>query len=248
MRLQDRVAMVTGAGGGIGRATALRLAAEGARVVALDWSEQAAAETAREMREAGGRALGVVADVSSRADVQAAVDRALAEFGRLDILVNNAAINRDAMMYKMTDEQFDQVVAINLKGSWLCAQIASVPMVQQKWGRIINTSSVGIRGNIGQTNYAAAKAGIVGLTRTMALELARYGITVNAVAPGCTDTAMTAGMPPHIKEATLKAIPLGRIAQPSDIAGVHAFLASDDAAYITGQLLWCDGGFSIGLL
>lgn len=248
MRLQNKVAMITGAGRGIGRATALRLAAEGARIVALDWSMDLAAETAEAVRGQGGEALAVTADVSQRDQVQAAVQQALSKFDRLDILVNNAAVTRDAMMYKMTDEQWDQVIGINLKGSWLCAQIAAVPMVQQKWGRIIHTSSVGIRGNIGQTNYAAAKSGIVGLTRTMALELARYGITVNAVAPGATETPMTAAIPADLKAATLKAIPLGRMAQPEDIAAMHAFLASDDAAYVTGQLLWCDGGFSIGLL
>jgi NAD(P)-dependent dehydrogenase (short-subunit alcohol dehydrogenase family) len=191
--------------------------------------------------------MAVAADVTRRHDVEAMVKHVVDELGRLDILINNAGINRDAMSHKMTEEQWDQVLTVNLKGTFLCAQAALVPMRERGWGRIINTSSIGALGNIGQANYAASKAGVIGLTRTLALEAARYGITVNCVAPGPVMTRMLAGVPDAIREKITAKVPLGRIARPAEIAGVHAFLASDDAAFITGQVLFVDGGMSVGV-
>jgi 3-oxoacyl-[acyl-carrier protein] reductase len=175
------------------------------------------------------------------------VNRVVGEFGRLDVLVNNAGVNRDAMSHKMTEEQWDQVLAVNLKGTFLCAQAVLAGMRERGWGRVINTSSVGSLGNIGQANYAASKAGVIGLTRTLALEYAKYGITVNCVAPGPVMTRMLAGVPEAIREKIVAKVPIGRIARPEEIAAVHAFLASEDAAFITGQVLFVDGGMSVGV-
>ena len=195
MRLEGRVALVTGAGGGIGEATARRFAREGAVVVVNDVDVELARPVATELQKGGGLALVVAADVTKRTDVEAMVTRVVGEFGRLDVLVNNAGINRDAMSHKMTEEQWDQVLAVNLKGTFLCAQAALPRMRERGWGRVINTSSIGSLGNIGQANYAASKAGVIGLTRTLALEYAKYGITVNCVAPGPVMTRMLAGVP-----------------------------------------------------
>lgn len=255
MRLQDKVAIVTGGGSGIGRATSLRFAAEGARVVVADINFAAASAVADEARLAGGQAIPIEINVADRASVEGLVERTLAEYGRLDILINNAGINRDALFVrvkdgeikKMSDEQWDAVIAVNLKGTFLCSQAAAVPMIRQNYGRIVNTSSIGALGNIGQANYAASKAGVIGLTRTLALELARYNITVNCVAPGATRTPMTAGIPDNLREALIQKIPLRRMAEPEEIANLHLFLASDEAAYITGQVIFCDGGISVGI-
>jgi NAD(P)-dependent dehydrogenase (short-subunit alcohol dehydrogenase family) len=247
MRLEGRVALVTGAGGGIGAATARRFAREGATVVVNDVDLELARPLVTELQKEGARALSIAADVTARTDVEAMVDHVVGEFGRLDVLVNNAGVNRDAMSHKMTEEQWDQVLAVNLKGTFLCAQAVLAGMRERGWGRVINTSSVGSLGNIGQANYAASKAGVIGLTRTLALEYAKYGITVNCVAPGPVMTRMLAGVPEAIREKIVAKVPIGRIARPEEIAAVHAFLASEDAAFITGQVLFVDGGMSVGV-
>jgi NAD(P)-dependent dehydrogenase (short-subunit alcohol dehydrogenase family) len=247
MRLEGRVALVTGAGGGIGAATARRFAREGATVVVNDVDLELARPLVTELQKEGARALSIAADVTARADVEAMVDHVVGEFGRLDVLVNNAGVNRDAMSHKMTEEQWDQVLAVNLKGTFLCAQAVLAGMRERGWGRVINTSSVASLENIGQANYAASKAGVIGLTRTLALEYAKYGITVNCVAPGPVMTRMLAGVPEAIREKIVAKVPVGRIARPEEIAAVHAFLASEDAAFITGQVLFVDGGMSVGV-
>ncbi len=248
MKLQDRVALVTGGGNGIGRATALRLAKEGARVVVGDINEEAAQKVAGDINEEGGEASIAILNVADWAAADAAVRTILDRYGRLDILINNAGIFRDAFAHKLTEEMWDQVVDINLKGTFNMARAVYGPMSQQKFGRIVNTASLAIRGNIGQSNYVASKAGIVGLTRTLALEYARHNITVNCVSPGVTQTQMYWAVPEKVREGLVNRIPLKRVASPDDLAALHAFLCSDDAAYITGQTIACDGGITIGLM
>ena len=255
MRLKDRVAWITGAGSGIGRATALRFASEGAAVVVGDVEQAAVDETVAQITAAGGKATGVVGDVAKRDDTQRMADTALQTYGRLDILINNAGINRDGLAVKvkedevswMGDDKWDPVLEVNLKGTFLCAQAAAVPMIRQRSGRVVNTSSIGALGNVGQANYAASKAGVIGLTKTLALEWARFSITVNCIAPGATRTRMTAGIPDKLMEGLLAKIPLNRLAEPEEIAAAHLFLASDEAQYITGQVLFVDGGISVGV-
>jgi NAD(P)-dependent dehydrogenase (short-subunit alcohol dehydrogenase family) len=247
MRLQGKVALVTGAASGIGAATAKRFAREGALVVVNDAKAEGVEAVAAELRAAGAKAVVAVGDVSKKADCERMVGEAVRTFGRLDILINNAGINRDAMAAKMTEEQWDAVLAVNLKGTFLCAQAALPGMRERAWGRVVNTSSIGSLGNIGQANYAASKAGVIGLTKTLALEYARHGVTVNAVAPGPVMTAMLAGVPDPIKEKIIAQVPVGRIAAPDEIASVHVFLASDEAAFITGQVIFVDGGMSVGI-
>lgn len=254
MKFENKVALITGGGSGIGRATALRFALEGAQVLISDVEEPGAQQVIAEIEHAGGHAALVTGNVADRADAERMVQAALQKFGRLDILINNAGITRDALTVRvkdgqvrmMTDEQWDAVLDVNLKGTFLCAQAALVPMMQQKFGRVVNTASVGALGNIGQANYSASKAGVIGLTKTLALEYARYNITVNAVAPGAVKTRMTAPIPEKIMNDLIARIPLQRMAEPDDIAAVHTFLASDDAAYITGQVIWVDGGLTVG--
>jgi NAD(P)-dependent dehydrogenase (short-subunit alcohol dehydrogenase family) len=254
MLLQNDVAIITGAGNGIGRATAVRFAKEGAKVVLADVDEVGLAETQQLVEVAGGQATMVVGSVAARDDVQRMVDTAVTTYGKLSILINNAGITRDGLTTRlkegeplfMSDEKWDAVLAVNLKGSWLCCQLAAVPMIAAGYGRIVNTASIAALGNIGQANYAASKAGIIGLTKTLALEWARYGIAVNCVAPGGVNTNMTATIPEKIVENLLKGIPFGRFAEPEEIAAVHAFLASKEASYITGQTIFVDGGTSVG--
>jgi 3-oxoacyl-[acyl-carrier protein] reductase len=254
MRLRDKAVLITGGGSGIGRATALRFAQEGARVVVSDLDEAGVTETAKLIGEAGGQVVVVVGSVAARADAQQMVDTTTRTYGRLDILINNAGITRDALTVRvkdgdvriMTDEQWDAVLTVNLKGTWLMAQLAAVPMIKQKYGRIVNTASVGAQGNIGQANYSASKAGVIGLTRTLALEWARFSIAVNCVAPGGVKTRMTATIPDSVMATLLERIPLKRMAEPDEIAAVHVFLASDEASYITGQVIWVDGGLTVG--
>ncbi|MCP4424501.1 MAG: SDR family oxidoreductase [Chloroflexi bacterium] len=252
MLFEKKVALITGAGQGIGRATAVRFAQEGAKLVIADVDETALAETKATCE--GADVTVVVGSVASREDVQKMVDAAVDGYGRLDILINNAGITRDGITVRikedtprlMSDEKWDAVLDVNLKGTWLCSQIAAIPMIKQGYGRIVNTASVSVLGHFGQANYSASKAGIVGMSKTMALELARYGINVNCVAPGATKTRMTAAIPEKIMPGLLKKIPMGRMAEPSEIAAVHAFLASDQASFITGQVIFADGGQTTG--
>ncbi len=252
MSLKNKVALITGAGNGIGRATAVYFANDGAKIVIPDVDEAGLEET----RQACGDAEGSIAvgSVSSREDVERMVETAVSNYGRLDILINNAGITRDGITARikedaprfMSDEKWDAVLDVNLKGTWLCSQIAAIPMIKQGYGRIVNTASVSVLGHFGQANYSASKAGVVGMSKTLALELARYGINVNCVAPGATKTRMTAAIPDKIMTGLLQKIPLGRMADPSEIAAVHAFLASENASFITGQVIFADGGQTTG--
>ncbi|MBI4589409.1 MAG: 3-oxoacyl-ACP reductase FabG [Candidatus Rokubacteria bacterium] len=247
MRLNGKVALVTGAASGIGEATARRFAREGAQVAVNDANAAGVKKVADDILGAGGKALALAGDVTRKDEVLQMVTQVATAWGRVDILINNAGINRDAMAAKMTEEQWDQVLDVNLKGTFLCAQAVLPGMRERGSGRVVNTSSIGALGNIGQANYAASKAGVIGLTKTLALEYAKYGVTVNCVAPGATMTAMLAGVPEKIKEQIVAKIPLGRIASPEEIANVHCFLASDEAAFITGQVIFVDGGMSVGI-
>ncbi len=248
MRLENRVALVTGAGRGIGAATARRLASEGAAVTVADIDADVADEVAGEIRAQGGRALGMSCDVSRSADVAALVKRTVEEFGKLDILVTCAGLIRDNLVHKMTEEDWDLVIDTHLKGSFLCAQAAQAVMVKQHFGRIVLISSTSALGNRGQANYSAAKMGIQGLARTLALELGRYEITVNVVAPGFIETRMTeataARMGVSFEQLTqgfAATNPIARTGKPDDVAGAISFFASDDAAYVTGQTLYVRG-------
>lgn len=244
MLLDGKTALVTGASRGIGRAIALRLAAEGANI-AINYAGNTAKaeETKAAIEAAGGKAVLFQADVSDSAQVEQMVASVLETFGSLDILVNNAGITRDGLLMRMKEEDFDAVLDTNLKGIFHVTKAVTKIMMKQRSGRIVNMASVvGIIGNAGQTNYAAAKAGVIGFTKSAARELAARGITVNAVAPGFIATDMTAAMPEKAKEATLAAIPLRRMGTPEDVANAVLFLVSDQAAYITGQVVKVDGG------
>jgi 3-oxoacyl-[acyl-carrier protein] reductase len=242
--LQGKAALVTGASRGIGRAIAIALAEAGADVaVNYAGSEQAAEETVRRIEELGRRAFKVKADVSSSAQAEEMVKQVIDRFGKIDILVNNAGITRDNLLMRMKEEEFDEVIATNLKGVFNCIKAVSRPMMKQRSGKIINISSVvGVLGNAGQANYVAAKAGVIGLTKTAAKELAPRNISVNAVAPGFIESDMTAKLPEELREQYLRAIPMARLGQPEEVARVVRFLASDDSAYMTGQTLHVDGG------
>ena len=243
-RLDGRVSLVTGASRGIGRAIARALAVEGAIVFAGARDEARLADVVRECGEAGGKAVALALDVADRASVDAALAKILEAHGRLDHLVNNAGITRDNLLLRMKKDEWDQVIATNLTGTYLCTQAALKPMLKQRSGRIVNvTSVVGVTGNAGQANYAASKAGIIGFTKAVAREVASRSITVNAVAPGFIDTDMTAALGDKARESLTASIPLGRVGRPEDIANAVAFLVSDAAAYITGQVLGVDGGF-----
>ncbi|MCX6828727.1 MAG: 3-oxoacyl-[acyl-carrier-protein] reductase [candidate division Zixibacteria bacterium] len=243
MEFTGKTAIVTGSARGIGKAIAARLAASDARVVISDVLMDLAEETVREFHEKGYDALAVMANVTKQADVDNLVKTTLEKYQSIDILVNNAGITRDTLLVRMSEEDWDKVLAINLKGAFLATQAIARVMMKQRSGRIINISSVvGRMGNVGQANYAASKAGLIGLTKSAAKELAGRGITVNAVAPGFIATDMTDKLPQAARDAFLNNIPLKRAGTPEDIAAVVAFLASDDAAYITGQVLGVDGG------
>ena len=244
MNLTGKVALVTGASRGIGQATAIELAKAGADVVVnFIGNEAVAQETVEKIEALGRKAIKIKANVGDADDVQAMVDEAIATFGHIDILVNNAGITRDGLLIRMKDSDWDEVLNINLKGVYLVTKAVAKLMVKQRAGRIINMTSVsGVTGNVGQANYAAAKAGVIGFTKTCAKELAARGITVNAIAPGFIETAMTDVLPEKIKEGIAATVPLGRMGQPEEIAGVVTFLASDFASYITGQVLNVDGG------
>jgi len=246
LRLNDRVALITGAGRGIGEAIARRFAEEGSIVVISDVMEDNIKKLADELNAMGLRAMAIPVNVTKKNEVDAMVEKVVSTYGRLDILVNNAAVNKDALIRKMTEEQWDAVIDINLKGSFLCAKAAMGPMIEQKYGKINNTASIGALGNVGQANYAASKCGVIGLTKVLALELARYNVNVNCVAPGGTETAMTAGIPDGIRQKLIDAIPFKRFAKPVEVANMHLFFASDEASYITGQVIFVDGGDTIG--
>ena len=244
MLLDGKVALVTGASRGIGRAIAIRLASEGAKVAINYAGNTAKAEEVKaEIEKNGGEAILVQADISSTEAVDAMVEKVVEAFGQIDILVNNAGITRDGLLMRMKDEDFDAVINTNLKGVFYCTKLVSKLMMKKRSGRIINMASVvGLMGNAGQTNYAAAKAGVIGFSKSAAKELAARGITVNMVAPGFIDTDMTAAMTDKAKEMTLTGIPLNRMGTPEDVANAVAFLVSDNASYITGQVINVDGG------
>ena len=242
--LKGKTAVVTGAARGIGRAIALKLASLGANVV-INYrsSSKEAEDLAKEIEAVGGKALTVQADVSSFEDAGRLIKEATDKFGSLDILVNNAGITRDALLLRMKESDFDSVINTNLKGAFNCIKHASAVMLKQKSGKIVNISSViGLIGNAGQLNYAAAKAGVIGMTKSAAKELASRGITVNAIAPGYIETDMTEVLPEKVKEGILQNVPLKRIGKPEDVANLTAFLVSSSADYITGQVINVDGG------
>jgi 3-oxoacyl-[acyl-carrier protein] reductase len=247
--LDGRVALVTGSARGIGAATAVRLARDGAKVAVMDLREGDCADTVETIRGAGGAALAVGCDVTRREQVEAAVTRTVEELGWLDILVNNAGVTRDNLLFKMTDDDWDTVIGTHLKGSFNCAKVAQRYMVERRWGKIVNLSSTSALGNRGQTNYATAKAGLQGMTRTLAIELGPFNVNVNAVAPGFIETAMTRAVAERLgveyeawKQERSQLIPLRRAGLPEDVANVIAFLCGDDAAYVSGQVIYIDGG------
>ncbi|MCK6625710.1 MAG: beta-ketoacyl-ACP reductase [Anaerolineae bacterium] len=247
MRLKDKVAIITGAGRGIGRATALRFAEEGARVVVADVDLDEAQSVADEIAAKDGRAVAVKVNVTDRASINAMVQTVLDHFGgRIDVLINNAGTIRDSQLVKMTEENFDLVININLKGVFNCTQAVVPTMIAQGSGVILSTSSlVAPYGNYGQTNYVASKAGVVGMTKVWARELGRKGIRVNAVAPGFIETRLTAGIPEKVVEKLVERISLGHFGQPVDIANAFVWLASDEARYVSGHVLAVDGGATL---
>lgn len=241
--LREKIAIVTGATRGIGFAIARRLAEEGVTVVVTSREQQRAEDAAARLRADGGAAIGLATVVHEAASAAAMAGRVLEQFGAIHILVNNAATVRDNLLLRMKTQDWDDVIQVNLGGVFHCTQAVSRTMLKQRAGRIINlTSIVGVIGNVGQANYAASKAGIIGFTKSVARELASRGITVNAVAPGLIETDMTSGLPQTVREAFIADTPLGRAGLPEDVAGVVAFLASDDGAFITGQVIHVDGG------
>ncbi|GAB3244178.1 beta-ketoacyl-ACP reductase [Chitinimonas naiadis] len=246
MRLSGKVTIITGAASGIGQATAMRFGKEGARVVVCDLNAAGIDAVVGEIVAAGGEAVGYVVNVTDKAQIAAMVSGVKAKWGRIDVLVNNAGIVADAQLSKMTDEQFDRVIDINLKGVYNCAKAVVDIMTEQGSGVILNASSVvGLYGNFGQTNYAAAKFGVIGFTKTWAKELGKKGIRSNAVCPGFVATPILQNMPEKVIQAMEDKVPMRRLAQPEEIASVYLFLASDDASYINGAVLSVDGGLVI---
>jgi 3-oxoacyl-[acyl-carrier protein] reductase len=242
--LKGKTAVVTGASRGIGRAIAIKLATLGVNIVVnYRSSYDAVQEVVKEIQALGARALAVQCDISSFKDVESMMKKSMEEFGSIDILVNNAGITKDGLLMRMKEEEFDSVIDINLKGAFNCTRHISAIMLKQRSGRIINISSVsGLTGNAGQVNYSSAKAGILGMTKAVAKELAGRGVTCNAVAPGYIQTDMTEGLSDKVKENIMNAIPLKRLGTPEDVANAVAFLASEEATYITGQVINVDGG------
>ena len=246
MRLKDKVAIITGSARGIGQATALKFAAEGARVVVCDLERTAVDEVVAQIIRAGGNAIGFTVDVMDKAGIAAMVKGVMDLHGRIDVLVNNAGIVADAMLRKMSDEQFERVIDINLKGTYNCARAVVDIMIAQNAGVILNASSVvGIYGNFGQTNYAASKFGVIGMAKTWARELGRKGIRANAVCPGFVETTILKSIPAKVMQAMIDRVPLGRLAKPEEIANTYAFLASDEASYINGAVIEVSGGATV---
>ena len=247
MNFSEKTAVVTGGSRGLGRAICLELARGGANVVlCYAGNEAAASETVAACESLGARAVAIRCDVSKEDEVKALMDAALKTFGRIDILVNNAGITRDNLILRLTEQDFDAVLDTNLKSAFLCCKEAARRMVRQRYGRIVNLSSVvALRGNAGQTNYAASKAGLIGLTKSLARELAARNVTVNAVAPGFIDTDMTAVLPEAVRTGMTQGIPAGRAGQPEDVAQAVAFFAAEQSSYLTGQVLCVDGGMAM---
>jgi len=243
MRLKDKVAVVTGSAQGLGKAIVTDMVKEGAKVVIVDVNEEGALAVMDEIKEMGGEAIVVKCDVTDRIQVEALVQATIDAFGKVDILVNNAGVIRDSTLKKMSDEQWDTVITVNLKSVFLCTQAFSGYMTDQGWGRIINLSSIaGTAGNFGQTNYSATKAGIIGITKTLAKELGRKGVTVNAIAPGFMNTEMTKSIPEEVVQRMLKNIPIGRMGEPSEVAAAAVYLSSNEAGFINGVTLNINGG------
>jgi 3-oxoacyl-[acyl-carrier protein] reductase len=245
----SRVAVVTGAARGIGAAIARRLARQGVAVAAVDLDTEGSARTANAILETGGRAIAVGADVTDETAAGHAVERAAAELGPVTVLVNNAGIIRDNLLFKMSTDDWDAVMGVHLRGAFLMTRAAQAHMIEAKWGRIVNLSSTSALGNRGQANYSAAKAGLQGFTKTLALELGKFGVTANAIAPGFIDTEMTQATADRLgvdfedwKTAASREIPVGRVGTPDDIAAVAAFLCSEDAGYVSGQVIYVAGG------
>ena len=242
-RLENKIAVITGGADGLGRAASIKFTAEGATVLIWDMNEEKGLLTVAEIEKEGGKVFFVKVNTASYNEVEAATQAAVEKFGRIDILINNAGITRDASIRKMTPDQWQQVIDVNLTGVFNCAKCISAGMVEKGYGRIINTSSVvALYGNFGQTNYVATKAGVIGITKTLARELGRKGVTVNAVAPGFIATEMVKKMPENILKSMEEKVPLGRLGMPEEIASAYLFLASDEAAYINGATLSVDGG------
>lgn len=245
MKLENKVAVITGCARGIGEAIAKKLAAEGARVIASDLLEEELKDTVDKIKENGGEALSVITDVSDKESVEKMMEKAIEEFGGLHILVNNAGINRDSTLHKMSDDEWQQVIEIDLNGVFYSTRFAARYMREEGYGRIINISSGSWLGNFGQANYAAAKAGVVGLTKTASRELARKGVTANIICPGFIDTEMTRGIPDKIWDKVVDKIPAGKPGKPIDVANMVAFLASDEAEYVTGEIINVGGGYKV---
>ena len=244
--LKDRIAVITGGADGIGRATAMRFAQEGAMVVIWDMNEEKGKQTTAEINAAGGKASFLKVNTSNFAEVEAASKKVVEQYGKYEILINNAGITRDSTLKKMTPELWQQVIDVNLTGVFYCAKCAADIMTEQGWGRIVNASSVvALYGNFGQTNYVATKAGLIGMTKTMARELGKKGVTVNAVAPGFILTDMVRKMPEEVLKSMEDKVPVKRLGKPEEIAAAYAFLASDDAAYINGTVISVDGGMTV---
>ncbi|MBL8527374.1 MAG: beta-ketoacyl-ACP reductase [Burkholderiales bacterium] len=243
MRLKDKVSIITGAANGIGKSTALKFGQEGAKVVVCDLKQNEVDAVVNEIKAAGGQAMGAVVNVTSDADIKAAVDAVMKAWGRVDVLVNNAGITMDSTMKKMTEEQWDRVIDINLKGVWRCTKAVTDIMLAQNSGVILTTSSVvGLYGNFGQTNYAATKFGVIGMTKTWAKELGKNNIRAVAVCPGFIGTEMVRAMPEEVIKKIESGIPLRRLGKPEEMASTFAFLASDEAGYITGVAIEASGG------